>query len=176
MKNFNTNTANSPEWLTPKWIVDALGPFDLDPCCAPQMPWRTAKTMFTKAEDGLKQLWHGRVWLNPPYGRAVFDWMRRLKAHGNGIAIIFARTDTKGFHETVFSDGGATGIFFFKGRVSFHRVDGKTVGPANAPSCLIAYGLKNYGRICDAMEAGTLQGALFPLMKLRPKFGRIVGG
>lgn len=32
MNNFNTNTDNNDEWLTPPEIVEALGPFDLDPC------------------------------------------------------------------------------------------------------------------------------------------------
>jgi hypothetical protein len=26
--------------LTPRWIIDALGPFDLDPCAATVRPWR----------------------------------------------------------------------------------------------------------------------------------------
>lgn len=40
-------------WLTPKWIIDALGPFDMDPCVPDHMPWSTATRMVTKAEDGL---------------------------------------------------------------------------------------------------------------------------
>lgn len=36
-------------WLTPKWIIDVLGAFDLDPCCPDgEMPWRTADRMVTK--------------------------------------------------------------------------------------------------------------------------------
>ena len=31
-KNFNTNTDNKEEWLTPPEIIQALGTFDLDPC------------------------------------------------------------------------------------------------------------------------------------------------
>ena len=42
-------------WLTPKWIIDVLGAFDLDPCCPDgEMPWRTADMMVRKKEDGLR--------------------------------------------------------------------------------------------------------------------------
>ena len=32
----------SEVWITPPWILRALGPFDLDPCAADQQPWPTA--------------------------------------------------------------------------------------------------------------------------------------
>jgi site-specific DNA-methyltransferase (adenine-specific) len=32
---------------------------------------------FTRADDGLAQTWTGRVWCNPPYGRAIGAWMRK---------------------------------------------------------------------------------------------------
>lgn len=32
-------------WLTPPEIIEALGPFNLDPACEPVMPWRTAGIM-----------------------------------------------------------------------------------------------------------------------------------
>ncbi|GAG70885.1 unnamed protein product, partial [marine sediment metagenome] len=30
--SFNTNTKNNGEWLTPPYIVESLGEFDIDPC------------------------------------------------------------------------------------------------------------------------------------------------
>ena len=41
--NFNTNTKNNGEWLTPPYVLDALGEFDLDPCSPVVRPWDTAK-------------------------------------------------------------------------------------------------------------------------------------
>lgn len=35
-------TVSSDEWYTPKWMIDALGPFDLDPCSPKQSPFDTA--------------------------------------------------------------------------------------------------------------------------------------
>jgi hypothetical protein len=43
----------SETWLTPPSWLSRLGPFALDPCCPPDMPWRTAVKMLTEAEDGL---------------------------------------------------------------------------------------------------------------------------
>jgi hypothetical protein len=56
------------DWLTPRYILDALGKFDLDPCAALDQPWATARRPLTVKDDGLKKPWVGRVWLNPPYG------------------------------------------------------------------------------------------------------------
>jgi hypothetical protein len=56
--------AGQYEWLTPKEIIDILGPFDLDPCFSLPHPWETAKNFFTEKEDGLIQPWSGFVWCN----------------------------------------------------------------------------------------------------------------
>jgi hypothetical protein len=82
------------EWLTPKWIVDALGPFDLDPCAPTVRPWPTAEKHYTVLDDGLSLAWSGRVWLNPPYGKRTSRWLWRLTQHGDGIALVFARSGT----------------------------------------------------------------------------------
>lgn len=128
-------------WLTPKSIIDLLGPFDLDPCAATNAPWPTARCHFTEVDDGLTQSWesHGIVWLNPPYS-TVWQWLERLASHpAGGIALIFARTETAGFHSRVFATADA--IAFPRGRITFCRPDGAP-GPGNAgaPSCFIAYG------------------------------------
>ena len=138
MKTFNTNTSNNPEWLTPKYITDVLGPFDLDPCSPGiRRPWDTAKYHIGLPDDGLQWDWFGRVWCNPPYGRKTFKWIDKLADHGNGIALIFARTETIGFHQHIWAK--ANGIFFFKGRLAFADINGLTGDVANAPSCLVSY-------------------------------------
>ena len=48
-------------WLTPPEIVNAIGPFDLDPCAAVGQPWGTADTMLTIFDNGLAAEWHGFV-------------------------------------------------------------------------------------------------------------------
>lgn len=137
MKNFNTNTNNHDEWLTPPEIIRALGGFDLDPCAPVNRPWDMASQHYTVMDNGLQKPWFGRVWCNPPYGRETFKWMEKLASHGSGIALIFARTETRGFHAQIW--GKAHSVFFFKGRLSFYRGDGGRGNTANAPSCLVSY-------------------------------------
>jgi hypothetical protein len=145
------------EWLTPPEIVKALGEFDLDPCSPVVRPWDTAAQHYDKTHDGLAQPWHGRVWLNPPFGREAVKWLRRMVNHGNGIALIPARTETAMFYECVWNRAHA--VCFMKGRPHFHYVDGRRA-PANsgAPICLAAYGAfnaawlheSNLGKVVDA--------------------------
>ena len=92
-------------WLTPPEILRALGAFDLDPCCPPFMPWTTAARMLTPEDDGLAHPWAGRVWLNPPWGHKATPWLERLAAHGNGIALLPARTETRAFFAHVWGAG-----------------------------------------------------------------------
>lgn len=141
-KNFNTNTINNDEWLTLPELIESLGDFDLDPSSPISRPWDTALIHYNKNDDGLVQDWHGRVWLNPPYGRETFRWLKKLADHGDGIALVFARTETKGFHEQIWNR--ANGVFFFRGRINFYKANGeKSDDGANAPSCLAIYGVKN---------------------------------
>ena len=152
--NFNTNTKNNDEWLTPPDLIKSLGDFDLDPCSPKIRPWDTALEHYCEDDDGLNKDWNGRVWCNPPYGRETFLWLEKLHKHGNGIGLIFARTETKGFHSQVWEKADA--VFFFKGRIKFCYVDGTQGNCANAPSCLIAYGKNNVEHIKNSNLDGIL--------------------
>ena len=153
------------EWLTPPEILSNLGRFDLDPC-APMLnirPWNTADRHFTREDNGLILEWHGRVWLNPPFGREAVKWLRKLASHGNGIALIPARTETAMFYETVWAKADA--ILFIEGRPHFHYVTGARA-PFNsgAPICLVAYGLSNV----VALERSGL-GVVLPILRRTAK-------
>lgn len=128
------------DWLTPPEWIDALGGFDLDPCVAETMPWPTAPVMWSKTDDGLSKSWFGRVWLNPPYGppKIIAPWMKRMADHRNGIALIFARTETRCWFDYIWPV--ATGVMFVAGRPHFHDVSGtRAYGNSGAPVALIAY-------------------------------------
>lgn len=145
----------SDDWLTPPWIVERFGPFDLDPCASIGQPWPTARRMITKVENGLLQEWVGHVWLNPPYGRALGDWLQRMAMHGDGVALTFARTDTVAFHEWVWPH--ASTLLFLRGRLTFCQPNG-CPAPVNSggPSVLIAYGERAVRSLARGTDIGVL--------------------
>lgn len=160
-----STTAKTHVWMTPLWIVEALGPFDLDPAAPDGKPDRCAKRGFTELEDGLSKPWEGFVWLNPPYGRFVGKWIERLRQHRNGICLIFGRTDTKWFQE---SCGEADAILLIKGRIRFLSVEtgleadrvrnGKSQGgnSSGAPSILVGFGPEAKKRLEETSIEGIL--------------------
>ena len=134
--------AGKDEWLTPPEIIKAISKFDLDPCAPIKRPWPTAKNHFTIDDNGLLMPWDGKVWCNPPYGREAALWLDKCALHGNAIALVFARTETNMFFNSVWSK--ATALLFIKGRLKFYNVDGSNYNSnAGAPSVLIAYGQEN---------------------------------
>ena len=141
--------AASVEWYTPPEIFQALQiSFDLDPA-APVggVPWVPAKRSFSQSDNGLEQPWSGRVWLNPPYGPGVGRWLDRLAAHGDGLALVFARSDTRWYQDVL---RRATAVCFIAGRLAFVRPDGTRAGAAGAPSVLLAFGLPSALALCEA--------------------------
>ena len=140
------------EWLTPKWLIDALAPFDLDPCASVVRPWPTAKQHYTIQDNGLLKPWAGFTYCNPPYGRQTSKWLRRMAEHNNGIALTFARTETAQFFESVWTK--ASCVVFIRSRLIFVDTDGKPAlnkdgrpQGAGAPSVLIGYGPEGFRRL-----------------------------
>ncbi len=96
--------------------------------------------------------WSGLVWLNPPYGPDAAKWLRRLREHNNGFALLFARTETRMFFEWVWPY--ATSILFIRGRIRFCRPSGEPAAHGGAPSVLIAYGPRADARLRTGKVAG----------------------
>jgi len=144
---------NSQDWITPKHIIDALGPFDLDPCAAWPRPWACAKVNNTAT--GLEGEWFGRVWLNPPFDRyEVGKWIGKLAAQGNGIALLHARTEAEWF-VPVWEKASA--ILFLANRLYFHYPDGRRAeANSGAPACLVSFGVECWSRL----KVSGLKGAL----------------
>lgn len=100
--------SDSIECYTPSEIlaraVRAMGAIDLDPCSnsheSPNVP---AALHYTQEDDGLAQAWAGRVFMNPPYGRELDDWIAKLCEEyeagrvSQAIALVPSRTDTQWF-------------------------------------------------------------------------------
>ena len=105
----------SDTWLTPRWLLAALDApknFDLDPCAKLCKHTMAKNHLYT---SGLEADWYGCVWLNPPYSDAGV-WIKKLYCHGDGIALVFARTDVKWWHVW---GKRADRFLFLRNRVSF---------------------------------------------------------
>jgi hypothetical protein len=155
--SFERSEKTTVEWLTPPELVKSLGKFDLDPCTPISPPFVHAVYNLTIKDNGLTKEWFGRVFLNPPYGHGMEKWIEKLKLHGNGIALIFARTETKLFFNHIWDDADA--VLFVKGRIKFYNIEGKQMGTPGAPSIFIAYGVEN----AIALEKSGIQGKIIRL-------------
>lgn len=80
------HSCDSPEWYTPSPFVEAarevMGGIDLDPASHEEAN-RTVKAAryFTAEDDGLKQIWSGRIFLNPPGGLVPDFWCRLMVSY-----------------------------------------------------------------------------------------------
>ena len=142
-------------WITPRWLIDRVGPFDLDPCACDPQPWPCAVESWT--ENGLLRPWRGIVWCNPPYGRAMAAWLNRLALYGNGIALVFARTETAAFFGHVWPFASA--LLFLRGRLTFHYPDGsapRNGANSGGPNVLIGYGAEAERRLVACADLGAV--------------------
>ncbi len=155
---FENKIDGKDEWLTPPYIFQDLGPFDLDPCAPVNRPWDIAKNHYT--QEGLSLPWSGYVFCNPPYNQ-LKQWLEKSKSHKNTIVLAFARTETQFFFNHVWSDASA--LLFIKGRLRFYNVDGTLAkNPAGAPSVLIAYG--EYAK--NRLKKSTIEGKYIELSNI----------
>lgn len=140
------HSSKSNEWFTPAKYIEAartvLGAIDLDPAsCAEANAIVRASRYYSVADDGLKQPWRGRCYLNPPYGRGGAErWSRRLIAEfeaGNvssAILLVNAVTDCAWFHPALFP---RFPVCFVRGRIAF--IAGATGQPQKSPTHASAF-------------------------------------
>lgn len=78
------------EWYSPVNVIEAarsaMGGIDLDPAsCEAANRLVKADVFYTIRDDGMKQPWCGRIWLNPPYGRFAPKFVERFgKLYADG--------------------------------------------------------------------------------------------
>jgi phage N-6-adenine-methyltransferase len=132
-------SSRSDEWPTDPVFFAKLeqrfGPFDLDPCATVE----TAKCprYFTKAEDGLRQSWTGRVFANPPYTRGqIAVWLQKAWEASQTTAdlvvcLVPSRTDTAWWHDWAMRGE----IEHIRGRLKF----GPCTNSAPFPSSLVVF-------------------------------------
>lgn len=129
-------SSESPEWYTPRHIIDRVvavfGEIDLDPCSnSRETPNVPALNHYTAADDGLTQPWRGRVYMNPPYGDEIPQWVDRLVQAYEGeeinaaIALLPARVDTNWFQPL-----WDYALCFVKGRLRFSGAENSAPFPS----------------------------------------------
>ena len=108
--------------------------FNLDPCATAENA--KCERHFTRGDDGLTQEWTGRVFMNPPYGREIGNWMQKALEAAESTAelvvcLVPARTDTRWWHD--FAVQGE--VRFLRGRLRFG--DAQTGAPF--PSAVVVF-------------------------------------
>ncbi|WP_237761874.1 phage N-6-adenine-methyltransferase [Stenotrophomonas maltophilia] len=154
-------------WGSPKEGYTGLGPFDLDPATPENgMPWPTAARMLKPSDDGLASEWPADafVFMNPPFGRGQEAWMEKMANHpGGGIALVFARTETKWFQRFVLNHPNISAVVFQDGRLKFHRANGDVGDAPPAGPAWIAYGEEGARRLKRAVREGQIRGCYLEL-------------
>ena len=133
-----THNSSNNEWYTPKIYTDAahrvMGGIDLDPASSERANQTVrAKKYFTEKEDGLKQQWNGRIWMNPPYSTGLIDkFVDKLvqsykeKAVYEAIVLVNNATETNWFQDLA---SVANTIVFPNKRIRFISADGTQGSP-----------------------------------------------
>ena len=118
-------------WTTPKaffaklddefdFVLDAAALASSALCqnwYGPDHPDPTMRDAFTRnwTEDAAG----GTIWLNPPYGKTIKDWMAKADLEASRgstvVALVPARTDTRWWHESCIHHD----IRFIRGRLKF---------------------------------------------------------
>ena len=147
--------------LTPPYALEPvrelLGGIGLDPCTEPDNPTRADK-WYSLPADGCALPWDApTVWCNPPYGKALKAWLNKLALHGNGIALVFARTETEAFFGHAWPYASA--MLFLRGRLTFAYPDGslpRNGANSGGPSVLIGYGDEAERRLLSCEDLGAV--------------------
>ena len=134
-------SSESEEWPTPKALLDALNQefgFTLDPCSTQE----NAKCShhFTKADDVNKDWSDQVVFMNPPYGRTIEQWMQKAyfssQMGATVVCLVPSRTDTSWWHRYAMKGE----IRLLKGRLKFEG--GKSTAPF--PSAIVVFRPKEF--------------------------------
>ena len=128
------------QWGTPDDLfaeLDTEFNFTLDACAS---TWNhKVDNYYDEAQNGLEQPWTGVVWCNPPYGRAIRNWIQKgyesSVAGATVVMLIPARTDTSYWHDYVMRGD----IRFLRGRIKFVQPDGTATNPAPFPSAVVIF-------------------------------------
>jgi len=117
-------TSNKGDWQTPPTLIERIKKhFDaiwIDPCASSSGQHFAAEN-FTESDDGLDRSWvaPGVTYVNPPYGRGIESWVKKIHHEANDdaeiIALLPSRTGARWFRYV----WTANAVCFWRGRFRF---------------------------------------------------------
>ena len=148
-------SSKSSHWETPKTLfnrLDNIFHFSLD--AAANSSNRLCPLFINEEQNALLTDWRAylnyfsaptdTVFLNPPYGHGVLQWLRKAKLeYDKGLTVVClvaARTDTQ-FQRLAWTYGHQ--FIFLYGRLHF-TLNGMDQGPATFPSEIVIFSAKEW--------------------------------
>jgi len=152
-------SSKSDDWATPDDFfeeLDSVFRFDLDACATADNA--KCERYFTREQDALQQRWHGTVWMNPPYGRQIADFMAKAYTESlegaTVVCLVPARTDTRWWH--AYATKGQ--VVYLKGRLKFGgKIPGATTS-APFPSAVVIFWGGRLGEACRGTHTDVVDG------------------
>lgn len=128
--------------LLPKELVECNGGFDM-------------------INPPIESEWFGRVFLHPLSDKKNFEQqIEKMAMHRNGIALIFNRSDSNGFHRHILERAHA--LFFLQGRFYYNDENGvKHKENCGGATLFVAYGQYN----AAILKRCRLKGVYVPLVR-----------
>ena len=134
--NVGMMSSNTDEWATPQDLFNKLNAefhFTLDVCATQENA--KCPTFYSKEQNSLNQNWQGVCWMNPPYGRAIGEWVRKAmqsaRLGATVVCLVPSRTDTAWWWDICMKGE----IRFIRGRLKF----GGCENSAPFPSAIVVF-------------------------------------
>jgi ParB family chromosome partitioning protein len=147
------------EWFTPAPVIElareVMGSIDLDPCsCAEANLIVGAARFYTLADDGLRQPWFGKIWMNPPFSQ-INDFVAKLLDEltagrvTEAIMLTHNSTDAAWFQQAA---RRASAVCFPASRIRFVSPHGRAATSPPQGSAILYYG-PHGGRFVEVFRA-----------------------
>lgn len=142
-----SNNSGENEWYTPSKFIEAaiqvMGGIDLDPASS-ELANKTvnAKTFYTKEDNGLEQVWSGKVWMNPPYAQPLISefsskLVDSLETISQAIVLVNNATETNWFQNMATRSNA---ICFPSKRIKFVDKEGNPSGEPLQGQAILYFG------------------------------------
>jgi len=138
--NSGLYSSATDDWGTPQALFDELNSefnFTLDACASAHN--FKVNVYFNKKINALAQNWTGVVWVNPPYGRTIGQWMKKAfeesQKGATVVCLVPARTDTAWWHDYAIKGE----VRFLRGRLKFEQPGFVKNSSAPFPSAIVIF-------------------------------------